>query len=82
MDWQDISSAPRDEYILLYGFLRPHPDDMDLYCNLENPRRVVGYWDTVDEAWCPVGSTFEGPWFTPTHWQPLPPPPEPTEAGR
>lgn len=80
VEWQDIETAPKDAVILLYGLLEPHPDDVDLYANLDSPKRVAGYWDEIDGAWCPVGSTFEGPWFNPTHWQPLPAPPQ--DQGR
>lgn len=70
--WQDISTAPKDEVILLYGLLDPHPTERHLHARLEEPKRFTGYWDDVDDAWCPVGSTWEGPWIEPTHWMPLP----------
>lgn len=73
--WQPIESAPRIEVVLLAGFLKPHPDDEHLHCGLDQIKRVTGYWDDVDEAWAPVGSTWVGPWFEPTHWRPLPAPP-------
>lgn len=74
--WLPIETAPKDGLILLYGLLEPHPDAAQLYGNLDRPTRVTGYWDEIDGAWCPMGSTWEGPWFHPTHWQHLPTPPE------
>lgn len=74
-EWMDIETAPKDELILLYGYLEPHPDSREMYANLHRPKRAVGYWCEIDEAWCPVGSTWVGPWFKPSHWQALPPPP-------
>jgi hypothetical protein len=73
--WQPIETAPRDSIVLLYGFLRPHPESEQLYGGLDKPTRVTGYWDEIDESWCPMGATFLGPWFDPTNWHPLPAPP-------
>jgi hypothetical protein len=78
--WRGIESAPRDQLILAWGVLDPHPKDRELYAGLDRPRRAVCYWDEIDEAWSPVGSTWLGPWFIPSHWHPLPdPPPHPHE---
>lgn len=74
-EWLPIETAPKDALILGWGLLDPHPDSRELYGNLDKPRRAAIYWDEIDEAWCPAGSTWVGPWFKPTHWQPLPPPP-------
>ena len=73
--WQPIETAPKCKPILLYGKLRPHPDDQELYAHWDMLCRAVGFWDDIDEDWCPVGSTWKGPWLEPTHWMPLPPPP-------
>lgn len=75
MTWQPIETADKARPLMLYGKLRPHPDYEQLYSNLDKNTRCVGFWDEIDEAWCPVGSTWTGPWFEPTHWQPLPEPP-------
>lgn len=81
-EWRDIATAPRDEVIILVGLLDPHPTERDLHVGLDKTRRVTGYWDSIDDAWCPVGSTWEGPWFIPTHWLPLPSAPnQAKEAG-
>lgn len=70
--WLDIATAPKDRPVLLYGHLEPHPDRRGLYGHLERPTMTAGYWCELDEAWAPAGSTWEGPWFKPTHWMPLP----------
>ena len=76
MEWQPIETAPRDRLILLFGLLDPHPDDRELYGSLDRPTRVAGSWCELDEAWCPMGATWTGPWFKPSYWMPLPPPPK------
>ncbi|HAC01577.1 MAG TPA: hypothetical protein DCF67_08925 [Brevundimonas sp.] len=75
VEWRPIETAPRDAVIMLFGLLDPHPSDREAHAQLDRPKRFTGYWDEVDEAWCPVGSTWEGPWIIPTHWLPLPPAP-------
>ena len=77
-DWQPIETAEKTLPLMLFGFLDPHPDSRELYGHLDRPTRAVGYWDEIDEAWCVTGSTWVGPWFKPTHWQPLPEPPKET----
>lgn len=76
-DWKPIETAPKDSVLLGYGLLDPHPDDVGLHARLDQPRRAVMYWDEIDDAWCPVGATWLGPWFQPTHWMFLPDPPHP-----
>lgn len=80
-EWQPIETAPRDRLIMLYGLLDPHPDDRFMYGGLDRPTRVTGYWDEIDEAWCPNGSTSNGPWFKPTHWAECIHPPQPKEQA-
>ena len=75
VEWRPIETAPRDAVIMLFGLLDPHPSDREAHAQLDRPKRFTGYWDEVDEAWCPVGSTWTGPWIIPTHWLPLPPAP-------
>lgn len=70
-DWQPIDTAPKDKHILLFGMQRPMPQ---LYAKI--PQVFSGYWDNIDEAWCSDGSTWEGPFYDPTHWMPLPEPPK------
>lgn len=74
-NWRPIKSAPRDRRILLYGQMRP--------CELlhsNGPEVFSGYWDDIDSAWCCSGSTYHGPFYTPTHWMELPDPPRPSKA--
>ena len=60
--WQSIETAPKDgERVLL------HSPSTHTYSG------IVGIWDILDERWAEWDS-----WHTcfPTHWMPLPPPPE------
>lgn len=82
MEWKTIDTAPKDALILLYGLLRPHPEQAELYGGLDRPTRAAGYWDEIDGAWCVAGSTWLGPWFDPTAWTDLPPPPVPSQSSR
>ena len=66
-EWQPIESAPRDAHILLYGPMEPHDQ-----LGSRGPMIFSGYWDVIDSAWCSTGSTWTGPFYTPTHWMPLP----------
>lgn len=65
-------------YLRGFGALRPLPGDEHLYGDWDMSCRCVGYWDEIDEAWCPVGATWKGPWIEPTDWQALPMPPAST----
>lgn len=74
MEWRDIESAPRDATsMLLYGRMHPFKG-----LKWSKPLVFSGYWDEIDEAWCATSSTWEGPFFTPTKWMPLPLPPLPS----
>jgi len=69
--WRTIDSAPRDgTHILMHGEQNYHEG-----VRFGGAVTVSGYWDAIDEAWCSTGSTWTGPFYAPTHWQPLPPPP-------
>lgn len=70
-DWQPIETAPRDKHVLLYGTMR---ENSQIGCS--GPIVFTGYWGEIDGAWCSTGTTFGGPFFDPTHWQPLPAPPQ------
>ncbi len=65
--WQSMDTAPRDRTILLLGTQDDHPD-----VNVKGEIVFSGYWDSIDEAWCSTGSTWLGPFYHPTLWQPLP----------
>lgn len=67
-DWKPIETAPKDgQSILLFGLQEPHSD---LRCS--EPIVFTGYWDDIDSAWCGTASTWTGPFYRPSHWQPLP----------
>lgn len=71
-EWQPIETAPKGEgVLLLFGIIDPCE-----MLNWHKPVQFVGYWDHIDGAWCTMATTFNGPFAQPTHWQPLPPPPE------
>jgi hypothetical protein len=62
--WRDIASAPKDmRHVLLYG------------CDV---MPVVGYYSKSTGRWFLSGSVAEDAFclLTPTHWMPLPAPPE------
>jgi len=61
MEWQPIETAPKDDTAML------------LACEfLENDWRIkVGGWRTDKSDWNIFGASWE-----PTHWMPLPEPPE------
>ncbi|MCO5092014.1 hypothetical protein [Bosea sp. (in: a-proteobacteria)] len=68
--WQDISTAPKNRPIFLWGYLecsalsRPHVGCDDRY---------EAVWHAEFEAWQAVGY---GGWIVqPTHWHPTPEPP-------
>jgi hypothetical protein len=70
-EWNPIETAPRDRHLLLYGRqLEPH--DAVTY---KEALVFSGYWDSLDQAWCSTASAWTGPFFDPTHWADLPPPP-------
>jgi hypothetical protein len=64
--WRDIESAPKDGTQIL-GYGRWSHLDPDKYL----PCEAIIYWSDLAQIWA---STATG--FRPTHWQPLPAPPE------
>jgi hypothetical protein len=71
MDWQPIETAPKDAPVLLFGMTNPD----ERMVRFKKPVVFSGYWESLDEAWCAHGSHWDGPFFQPTHWMPLPAPP-------
>jgi len=65
MEWQDISTAPKDgTFILVYGVFSCHPKPMIMQCGWFNGRFTC------------VGAQFDCDYAeTPTNWMPLPKPP-------
>jgi len=72
-EWQDISTAPKDTTIMIYG-PQVGKSKSDL-CGWDGSIVSSGYWDGIDQSWCVTGSTWRGPFMNPTHWMPLPAPP-------
>lgn len=72
LEWLPIESAPKDRHVLLCGTQEPF-NGLDMTGVLV----FSGYWDACDQAWCSTGSLWNGPFYTPTHWMPLPEPPAP-----
>lgn len=64
MEWKPIESAPRDDY-----------EDVLLW---SDGAALIGYWDGY--AWCSfdtsVANAYGDLQRKPTHWMPLPEPPE------
>jgi hypothetical protein len=60
--WRDIESAPRDGTFVLFA----NPDQWSTIW--------FGMWDARHDCWQRFNSEGQGP-LSPTHWQPLPPPP-------
>ena len=70
-EWQPIETAPKSEYIQLYGATEPD----SRMVSYKEPVVFSGYWSDIDGAWCAAGSHWNGPFFNPTHWRHLPEPP-------
>ena len=77
--WKDMETAPKDRVILLFrpkmfcgkGHVGPGKWESDKYAN--NPRP---FWYSLER----LISTTESSIFQPTHWMPLPLPPEEQEG--
>ena len=70
--WRPIEEAPKDgTSVLLYAECSHQVELL----SFKEPIVLTGYWDEIDQAWCSTTSTWEGPFFEPTHFQPLPAPP-------
>jgi len=64
--WQPIATAPKDwTNVISFDPARTETNDMGV---------CLSWFDTEDCFWC----TFDGEFIKiePTHWMPLPPPPE------
>jgi|ERR1700723_33065 len=65
--WQPIETAPRDgKIVLLFG------RDADG----DNWKMKTGSWNRFENQWYWDGRTIKGYDIQPSHWQPLPEPPE------
>lgn len=78
-DWQDISTAPKDgRAVLLFGGA---PElDSDYSGEAFPSPMVAGWWEDDNQGgswrYCSYDSGYYGDWKKPTHWQPLPAPPD------
>ena len=69
--WQPIETAPKGQPLLFFGVTQPD----SIMVRYRSPVVYSGYWSRLDESWCAHGSHWDGPFFAPTHWMPLPTPP-------
>ena len=77
MTWQTIDSAPKDGTIILLGGGRVFCEQRD--CHIHSPQVAAWVTDGTVSAWLIAGTESGYIWIMydePTHWQPLPPPPE------
>ncbi len=75
MEWQDISTAPKDRtWIRLYI---PAFVSNDCYLNYPAPGQREGYWPDIDGAneWI-IPGTMSSDGIHPSHWMLLPSPPK------
>jgi hypothetical protein len=75
MDWQPISTAPKDEtWIIVTG---GQPDPGTWYGSENVPAMVVAMWEVEGGYW--TFDNWDGDWrsdyLDPTHWMQLPKPP-------
>jgi hypothetical protein len=82
MTWQPIETAPRDgRAILIWEPSRDERNRMFTedggYVEFDHPRYAIGYWRVFydGKAWASWGDR-NNERVNPTHWQPLPAPPE------
>ena len=73
MEWQPIETAPKDKVILAY---RPDAHDWGKVApakwdDQRHHKKPQPFWS----IWLRIGSTTESRAWVPTHWMPLPDPP-------
>lgn len=75
-DWQKIETAPKDPDVAILLWGRYWSDDQGWF-----QRPLMGYWNDRSQRWEATGEPYHSYPFgvRPTHWQPLPEPPSPTE---
>lgn len=80
IEWQPIETAPKGEDDMLLLLTPSHDDDYAISI-------VIGFWGLVDTWSDELGSAWLNWWegldendiwtaCNPTHWMPLPPPPQ------
>ncbi len=68
--WKNIANAPKNKVLFLWGHIDPKSKFPDL--KWEKPTLFVGYWDSIDGAWCPLGATWQGPFMKCYYWAEIP----------
>lgn len=72
MEWQPIETAPKDRDVWLFGLAEIWHGSTPFECQAQ------GGWDPEEWRW--MTTTFDDRgqilWIAPTHWMPLPAPPE------
>jgi hypothetical protein len=71
MEWQFIKTAPRDGRTII-AFWQPTASNKQIDDNSYGMAR----WSKIYMEWTDAENE-ENIWSEPTHWMPLPPPPEP-----
>lgn len=72
--WRDIATAPRDGTIILLATARSH---VPIYCGSYRFSTMGEPTGHSDKAW---RCSSSGRYANPTHWRPLPPPPQGREG--
>jgi len=97
MDWQDISTAPRNGSPVLLSLAKPiHSNELESYLPWKEIQVVIGWWnhggweisfmedgsaDTEGYSSHFYIGAIYGLPSAPTHWMPLPPPPHKQGEG-
>lgn len=66
--WQPIKTAPKDDYVLLWHPVMVYGEFQGMYC--------IGFWFEKERRWSNIHRVQEKFDYYPTHWMPLPNPPE------
>lgn len=82
--WRSIETAPTDGRTILLGYFNSHGKWRTLRGQWMSEAYIAEYWedpDDVEPGWFETSVEADDPpncWriIEPTHWQPLPPPPE------
>ena len=77
MTWQPIETAPKDNTAVIIAVPTEHKDGFIVGEAYFNPEQGGDWWWAGTSS----GDYYAGPiiemnFWNPTHWQPLPPPPE------
>jgi hypothetical protein len=72
-EWRTIESAPKDMTTVLLGWFETFGLD---WADDPAPMYKVGFWHPRHRAWCDTHQVLHNQRSHPTHWMPLPAPPE------